>query len=265
MSEPTSVVQLEKEPSYSGPTALAPADPLDPLALVQRAIDSNWDLERIGKLMELQEKWETRKAAKAFSDSMSACQAELPRIANDRNNTHTKSDYTSLDAILEDCNPILGKYGLSVGFSEVPCDKADMVGLQMEIRHRDGHVEVKPPTYWPLDLAGSQGTTNKTRIQAKGSSITYARRYMFCAAFNVAVKGSDQDGNAPPAALTPEQIGVMNDLLVELESMGTKLLKPFVPAKFFAWIGCKGLSDFPANRFTDAVAELNRKRKAVKP
>jgi hypothetical protein len=64
------------------------------------------------------------------------------------------------------------------------------------VAHSGGYEEPPIALDSPLDVAGSQGKTNKTGIQAVGSSVSYLRRYLLTMAFNIVLADDDDDGEA---------------------------------------------------------------------
>ena len=53
---------------------------VDPSTLLVRAVDQGLDVDQLGKLMELQERWESNQARKAFNVAMATFQSLVPRI-----------------------------------------------------------------------------------------------------------------------------------------------------------------------------------------
>ena len=53
---------------------------MNPMALIQMAIDKDSSLERLEKLMDLQERWEAKQAAKAFKAAMVEFQGKKPEL-----------------------------------------------------------------------------------------------------------------------------------------------------------------------------------------
>jgi hypothetical protein len=50
---------------------------LTPMAMIDRALTSGATPETLGKLMDLQERWEANQAKKAFDEAMQRAQAEM--------------------------------------------------------------------------------------------------------------------------------------------------------------------------------------------
>lgn len=116
-------------------------------------------------------------------------QAEFPSIKRSKTvqvRTRTGGTYTfayaPLEAILEATKPVLAKHGLSV--------QQDVTGegaVYTIIRHASGEF---------VSLAGVKVTPTESTPQALGSALTYARRYSYCLALNLAADDDDDAGAA---------------------------------------------------------------------
>src|SRR5437899_340628 len=52
----------------------------NPLALLQAAIDKGMDPDKLGKLMDLAERWEKNQAANTFAEAIRTFQSEMPAV-----------------------------------------------------------------------------------------------------------------------------------------------------------------------------------------
>lgn len=233
----------------------------NPLVLLQSAIDRGINPDQLGKLMDLSERWEANRAKAAFAQAMSACQAEMPAVIKDAENKGCRSRYARLETVNYIIKPVYTKHGFSLSFNEVRAEASqpDHCCVEATLRHSGGHCEV-----YSLDLGldgkGAQGNQNAMNVlQAKGSTIAYARRYLTLMAFNVAVAEEDNDGGNGNALITPEEVGLINDALGELESAGRKIdLK-----KLLAWAKVESLGDVTRPWFAKIMLHLNAKRREV--
>ena len=188
------------------------------LQLIQHVMSNpDADMDKFERLIKWHRENLDRQAELEFNASMAACQGEIEPVARGAFNKHTESWYAKVDDINEAIAPIYSKHGFSLIFSsgESPEELKEkgFQRLYCDIRHRGGHTE-RVHSDLPIDDKGSAGTTNKTQIQGLTSTRTYSRKYMVTEIFNVALKGVDQDGNAPPtAAADPKQIEEATNLL----------------------------------------------------
>lgn len=192
----------EQREERSSPHALqvtAPSNLMNALAVA--ATDPRMDLAKVQGLWAIHKELQEREASQAFADAMALAQSKIVPIAKDRRNDHTKSNYATLAAIVDEVTPIITAQGLAVSYDtysperdkDLPELHAGWVRVVAIVSHRGGHTR-KYHLDGPLDDKGTQGTTNKTGIQAMGSTVTYLRRYLFCMIFNVAT-ADDTDGN----------------------------------------------------------------------
>lgn len=118
---------------------------------------------------------------------------EVSKIAKDANNPFFKSNYATLDHIIDEVRPILHKNGLSI--MQFPSGDGQKVTVSTLLMHESGEwVQSDDLTMTPV----------KNDPQAVGSCITYARRYSL-GAFLSLNTGADDDGNA---ASTPQKAEV---------------------------------------------------------
>jgi len=109
---------------------------------------------------------------------------EVKSIAHDSENPHFKSQYTSLDHMIDETKPILAKHGLTV--MQFPGGDGDRITVRTMVVHNSGEwIESEPLILKPVKLDP----------QGAGSAITYARRYSYAAALSLSL-GDDDDGNS---------------------------------------------------------------------
>lgn len=179
-------------------------------AILAVAANPAIDLDRADRLFEMHEQMMEGAREQKFNADMAKAQSEIQSAIANRDNDFLKSNFADLEAIHKAAKPHWTKHGFSVLTRETASESSGCIKVITEIRHRDGHKETLSSD-WPLDAAGSQGNKNKTPIQAKGSTISYARRYNELMAFDVSV-AHDSDGNAPPKEeerLSAEQVAIV--------------------------------------------------------
>lgn len=188
---------------------VAPTSPT-PLTLLQQAVSQGLDLEKIEKLMELQERWEKKEAKKAFLDARARFQTLVPVINKKKkaNINSQKGSYSykfaDLGVIANTIKDALNECGLTYRweFSE----NAGKLKVTCIISHRDGHEETTEME------AGMDASGCKNDIQQKGSTNTYLQRYTLIGALGLSTADEDNDGknfptsHQPQSELTEEEI-----------------------------------------------------------
>jgi hypothetical protein len=163
-------------------------------AVARAAADPAVDVEKMERLFAMHERMATRQAEQDYADAMTQAQRAMPTIGKDRHNTQTNSWYSTLDKINQQIAPIYTEHGFSLSFDTQDSTLTDHVRVVCRVLHKGGCTkEYHYDT--PLDSAGIAGKVNKTPTHARGSAITYGRRYLTLMIFNLAT-GEDDDGNA---------------------------------------------------------------------
>ena len=169
------------------------------------AADPACDLDKMERLLSMKERIDKEENSRQFNADMASMQIEMPSVA-ERGTGHNIK-YATFEDINDVAKPIMSKYGFAVSFKVVETDKGVRVtGLLL---HRSGHREETEMTF-PSDTSGS-----KNAVQALGSSISYAKRYIMSAMLNITTRSEDDNGFAavPDAIVSFSQAAELNALL----------------------------------------------------
>ena len=212
-----------------------------PAMLLSMAIDQGADLDRLEKLMLLQERWESTNARKAYSQAMAGFKANPPEIEKDRKVAfgNTKYSHATLGNVTDKINSALSQHGLSAGWTTKQEGKS--VTVTCRITHVLGHYEETSLTA-DLDTSGA-----KNSIQALGSTITYLERYTVLALTGLATKDQDNDGAGTVEYISDKQLSTICDLING---------KDIDQAKFLKYMGCETLEQIQASDFNKAINSL---------
>ena len=184
----------------------------------QVCLNPNMDVEKLERMLDMQERVLDRQAEQSFQIAMADMQAELPAI--ERNGEISiRGQVQSRFAKFEDINkavlPILQKHGFSITFETN--QGQGFVSVIGVLRHKDGH-KMSTMLQIPLDTSGS-----KNAVQAVGSSVSYGKRYVMSALLNITTTDDDDDGQAavPAVDLFAHNIAVQNnfDTIVAVKEM----------------------------------------------
>lgn len=158
-----------------------------PAHLLQTAVEQGADIDKLEKLMNLQERYNTEQAKKEFAEALSGFQSELGPIIKRKQGHNCK--YADLDDIAQQIRPILDKHRLAYSFSQ----DQDNTGIFVTctVRHQSGYSESNRMGA-PFDTSGG-----KNNIQAIASSVTYLRRYTLTGALGITTGEDDNDGGKP--------------------------------------------------------------------
>lgn len=212
------------------------------LAVIERvAANPDADIDKLERLLDMQERVMNRNAMQAFSADMAAMQAELPTVAETAKG-HNNAKYAPLEKINEVIRPVLQKYGFAVTFRTEQQDGA--VSITAVLSHKQGHHQ-ESTLVLPNDTSG-----NKNLVQAIGSTVSYGKRYALCALLNIST-GDDTDGRPQqaPATLSAQQAKQLRDAA---QMAG-------VDEAYICKTGnVSTVEDLPAERFTAALNHLKK-------
>jgi hypothetical protein len=218
---------------------------LTPMQLLSQVVENpDFDVAKLEKMLDLQERWEDRKAIKDFNKAVAQFQADVPGIHKGRTGAHNIK-YAPLDDILKTIQPLLTDQGLSVRFSTEMIDKSTLKAT-CTISHVSGHSEASEITI-PID---DKMVANSS--QKMGSANSYAKRYALANALNLAFMESDDDATGLYERLSVDQATVINDLLKETGAN---------KEKFLGWAGgVDAVEDIAAKNFNQCQQSLESKR-----
>lgn len=225
-----SAAPLEAPPTAmvpTAPTVLPPTPTVDAVPMLERlAKDPAVDVEKLERLIGMQERAQERDARALFWAAFPAMQGELPEIDEHGRimvDGTVRSGYAKNEDIQAAVRPILKRHGFALTFRERRMDdgKLDIVGL---LAHSGGHVEEDHFVTTPDD-GGKMNT-----IQRRGSARSYGQRYVTIFLLNIVTRekqrGADDDGQGSEAPDTPNGVTA---LLAALEKgIGT-------PTFFKSW------------------------------
>ena len=117
---PDAIEETVTSPVVSEPQKdLMPQGDSNPYALVAMAVQQNFPVEKLEKLLDLQERWEKNEARKAYFVAMASFSSNLPEVFKDKHvqyKTKTGSvvdyDHATLGNISATIGEHLGKFGL---------------------------------------------------------------------------------------------------------------------------------------------------------
>ena len=224
--------------------------PLIPSELIQVAIAQGADLEKLEKLLSLQERWQANEARKAYCKDFSSAQADIEPVAKKATNPQTHSKYALLENVIDVTKPIYTKYGFSIIFYEGETNKPEHIRINADVLHTLGHKE----TYYydvPLDGMGIKGNANMTKIHAKASSTSYGRRYLMCMIWNISTT-SDSDGNVVEQCLDVNRVNILKALIKET---GTD------EKKFLEYMAVESVEKIPESQFAKGKMAFEQKKR----
>lgn len=231
-----------------------------PMRLIELAITQGADVEKLEKLMALQERWNEQQAKKSYFESLSQMQAEMPVIRklkqaafNTKSGGQMSYSYASLEDITEQIKPMLLKFGFSYRFEQ--SFNAGLIAITCVITHKDGHSESCSMPGTP-DMSG-----NKNALQQAASAVTYLRRYTLTGALGIATADTDIDGrmafNDGMNNSKSEPISMESEAFLQDYYNGAP---DEVKPQIMAWLKVQSFSQLTEEQAKKAIAAIKAKK-----
>jgi hypothetical protein len=223
---------------------------ITPMTMLQMAVEQGADLDKMEKLMALQERWEANEAKKSYVVAMTAFKSESIEIVKDRTVSYSGTSYkhASLHGAVTAAAPMLSKHGLSHTW-KTEQGEGGRITVSCVITHEQGHSETTSLS------AGADDSGKKNNIQAIASTVSYLERYTFLAATGLTAKDMDDDaGSAEPLeTISKSQVADLEVLITEVGADKVAFLR---------YCKCGELGEILARNYKFTVQALEQKRKA---
>jgi hypothetical protein len=181
--------------------------------------------------------------------------SEVSKISKDAQNPQFRSEYVTLDKLIEITRPILQKNGLSIMQTPLAKDTGE-IGVQTLLIHETGqYIESEALYMTPVRMIKGGGCEVAKDPQAAGSTISYLRRYSYQAILNLNT-GEDDDANSG-SGLKNNQEQSQHQVAVTLTEPQIKRL--YAIAKK-ADIDATGVGKLVKSKYKCAVNEMNKKQ-----
>lgn len=175
------IIQDERQPSLP-----MRQESQQPMRLLELAINRDADIDKLERLMEMQNQWEDRNAKREFLAAVARFQSKCPDIKKLKQGHNYK--YAPLADIISQVRDLIAECGLCYRFEQ---DHEKGIRVTCIVSHESGHSESNTMVAAP-DTSGS-----KNAIQAIGSTVQYLMRYTFVGAFGITTADEDMDGRLP--------------------------------------------------------------------
>jgi hypothetical protein len=238
------------------------------LQMIERvARDPNADIEKMERLLAMQERVLNKQAESDFYAALNRCQTKIGRVAADAINKGVKggsSEYATYAALDRVCRPVYTSENLSLSFDTAKSDLDLHITVLCYVSHPSGFSK----TYradMPCDGKGAQGGDVMTKTHAAGSAMSYGMRYLLKMIFNVAIgqDADDDDGNAAGGSPVEQALETIDEGQMEI------LVDLYTDAGMNAEQFCKlarvdAVANLQKIRFAGAVSTLKKLIKDAK-
>jgi hypothetical protein len=199
-------------------TEIVRQESMNPAQLLTLAVDKDLDIDKLSKLMELQKVWQADQARKAFFSSLAKFQSEVPEIRKSKAVAfnEVKYNYAPLSDVVRQIKDTCRECGLSYRWEIA--DNKEEIKVTCLVTHTDGHTEQTTMTANPDDSG------KKNKIQQRGSSIEYLKRYTLIGSLGLSTTDSDVDGYIPEIDLDilHKQYTTLYGQLIQIDSKYSK-------------------------------------------
>lgn len=222
----------------------------NPLVLLQSAIDRGIDPEKLGKLMDLAERWQANQAAAAYAAALTGFKKEMPAVFKRRTagkeGSKVNFSYASIDDIKQIADPLLAKYGIVDSYTTEDLQNKVKVICTLQVGMHYGC-----PSEITLPIPA--GVVNNTQLYAQ--AVTYGKRYSFCNAAGITVTDKDNDGHGLEDYVTSDQVKEINGLLEQCRKAGREVNLQ----RFLDWLQVESLDKLPARELEKVMTTLNQR------
>ena len=237
----TAIVQAE-------PTAIQQeaASILDVIA--RAASDPTVNVEKLERLLAIQERLLADKRRTSFMAALSALEAELPQVVKSGRvsvNGTLRSKFARIEDVDTAIRPLCREHGFAFSFDSTPSPSG--ITFSCTMSHRDGHAETKTLTL-PADTGAGRNA-----VQSVGSTTSYARRYLLAMHLHLVTRDEDDDGHGGRGPVTAEQAETLRAKLAEVGGN---------EARFLNWLAAASFEEIPAANFDRAMRFIDEKRRA---
>ena len=217
--------------------------------IARAASDPNTDVDKLERLLAMQERVLEREAERAFNAALLAAQDEIRPILRNKTNSSTSSKYADLEAVSDAIDPVFRKHGFSSSFGTADCPLAGHYRVTCRLSHTGGHHRDYQADV-PADTAGIKGAQNKTATHGFGSALSYGRRYLKLLIADVST--TDDDGRAAGngGPINDAQLATLNGLADAVKADKIAFCK---------YLKVDSLRDLAAFHYNDAVHVLTQK------
>lgn len=199
-----------------------------------------------------------------FTQAMNSCQADMPTVVRDKRNSETGKLYAPVETVQAYAKPVYIRHGFSLSFGTEVGSSEGLTHCYVDVAHTSGHVKRFYLHNVALDNKGMKGGATKTDVQGLMSSLSYAQGRLIRLAFNVTVADEDRDGQLE--TMSPDQAGVFNAALSDLEACFVRAEKPESEwGKYVSWLkkwqSVENWGEMTTRKMTLVLDEIRRKRK----
>ena len=223
--------------------------------LMQLLSNPDVPADKLSLMLQMQREILADRRREAFETAYVAMHAKMPRVNKhgwvDLGEGKGGYNFAKWEDFDEATRPILGEFGFALRFTQIN-GESGLVTVRGDLVHIDGHAVASERAMPPVRGRG------RNELQAIGSSISYAKRYLAEGLLNIGREGQDDDGKtAVPEPITAEQVKELEKLLKAINTSHKKFLELFVT-------GCDALDEIETRDYPRLINALKEKQRSMK-
>lgn len=181
-------IAIKDEPQGLKYVPDASADPITAL-IGKVAADPNASIETLERMIALRDKEQLKADEKAFNLAFSQAQKAMPAIP--KRGKGYQSDYALWEDVNKQIIAVLSANEMSISYTSK--FDAEAVTVTATLRHSSGH-SISGEFYSPIESPkNSSGKASMNKAQARGSAMTYGKRYATINLLSLTTHGEDDD------------------------------------------------------------------------
>jgi len=226
--------------------------PATMLSIIARAAsDPNTDIDKLERLLAMKREMDAEQAKQSYNRALKAAQTEIGVVGFNKFNGQTKSSYATLEKIDAAVRPIYTKHGFSISYDTGDTPSEGLMRVLCIVAHQDGHERTYKLDV-PNDGKGAKGGDVMTKTHATGSGLSYGKRYLLTAVFNIQTGENDDDGNSAggTTCVSDEQAETIRQMLQDND---------FDIRGFCDYFKVDAITSIPANRYDGVIRDIKQK------
>lgn len=219
--------------------------------ITQAASNPQCDVEKLRALLDMKKQVMEMDDRKEFSEAMSAAMGEMPQIFKagikemNGKGSYRFARWEDMDSAIR---PVLLRHGLRLSFT-TERSEGNYIRVIGRITHANGQFQESS-----MELPIDNGP-GRTEVQARGSTISYGKRYCAEMLLNIVRTNEDNDG-----AYTPQKQGIKLITAAQKDELVDLLQKSGAnTSAFLAHFCSKTLDEMPERSFAYAKEMLLKK------
>lgn len=178
---------------HVGTPPAVPDNTIVPVDYIALALERD-NLDALERAISIRDRELEKQAESQGRRALAKFQAECPPIPKGKEvknrDGSVRYTYAPLDEVLQAIRPAMAANGLSVRWESEDVDGGEKIRVTCIVTHEDGYQVRSPQVVEPTSVSGTNS------VQARGSAVTYGKRYSMQDALGIVPVGVDDDARS---------------------------------------------------------------------